>query len=68
MNEVPTDLKGPAAELAEEMRQGKWNHCYHPNQRGPFSEELVAELEKRIPGYASDQYQQSIGFGLFVTR
>ena len=68
MNQVPEPLKDPAAELAEEMRQGKWSHCYDPNKRGPYPSELVAELRKRASGYADEQYQEAIGFGLFVTR
>ena len=68
MNDIPEDLKDSAAALAEEMRQGKWSHCYDHTKRGAFPRELVTELEKRTPGYSVDEYQKSIGFGLFVTR
>ena len=68
MNRVPDSLKDAAAELAEEMRQGKWNHCYAPKRRGPYPTELVVELRNRDPGYADEEYQEAIGFGLFVTR
>lgn len=68
MNQVPAPLKDPAAELAEEMRQGKWSHCYDASKRPPYPAALVAELQKRVPGYSEVEYQESIGFGMFVTR
>ena len=68
MNQIPEPLQEPAAELAEEMRQGKWSHFYDPNKRPPYTTELVAELHTRIPGSTDHQYQEAIGFGLFVTR
>lgn len=55
--------------LAEEIRDGKWQHITDLNQQ-PVANipELVDELRRRCPGYTLEAYQRALSDGMFATR
>lgn len=68
MNDQDT-LRLRACELAEEIRDGRWNHVEGIAARPvPACLEIVDELERRCPGFDLAAYQQAIADGLFETR
>jgi hypothetical protein len=53
--------------LAEEIRDGRWNHVAD-RKPGPACTELIDELRKRCPGFSVSDYQQALADGLFASR
>jgi hypothetical protein len=56
-------------DFAIEIRDGKWDHVSDPHDlpaRGWPG--LVAELQRRCPGFSDAQYSHAIGNGLFNSR
>lgn len=65
----PGTLRLKACELAEEVRGGRWDHIPEIKTRPvPSCPEVVAELERRWPGFNFPTYQRAIADGLFETR
>jgi hypothetical protein len=56
--------------IAEEVRDGKWDHALRliPNGQPAASEEVIAELRRRSPGFTKAQYQAAIAKGMRDTR
>jgi hypothetical protein len=50
------DLRSAATELDEEIRAGKWAHVIGRRRVPSECRELIAELQKRCPGYAPKYY------------
>jgi hypothetical protein len=64
-----TTLRLRACKLAEEIRAGTWNQVEGIHTRpAPACPEIVAELERRCPGFDRAIYQQAIADGLSETR
>ena len=62
-------LRLSACELAEEVRAGRWDHIAGiKTQPVPACPEVVAELERRCPGFDLPTYRRAIADGLFETR
>ena len=64
-----TTLKSVAYHLAEEIRDGRWNHVPGITTE-PVREcdELVAEFERRCPGFSRVEYQRALADALFESR
>jgi hypothetical protein len=63
-------LDTEAYAIAEEVRDGKWDHALRliPNGQPAASEEVIAELRRRCPGSTKAQYQAAIAKGMRDTR
>jgi hypothetical protein len=59
-------LDSEAYTLAEEVRDGKWDHVLRlvPNGQPAASEDVISELQQRCPGYSKEQYQKAIAKGM----
>jgi len=71
MADTGTDrnLSEAAFDLAEEIRDGKWDHLDDFKRKpAPACEEIVAELARCCPGYSQEQYRKAIATGLFESR
>jgi hypothetical protein len=63
------NLRLRACELAEEVRAGRWDHIEEIKTRPVTAcSEIVAELERRCPGFDFSTYQQAMANGLYETR
>lgn len=62
-----TKLSEEAYILAEEIRDGLWNHV-KKNKPAPDCEEIIYELRKRCPNYTAEEYRKAISRGLFESR
>ena len=62
-------LTSAAYELADEIRDGKWNAVFNPAST-PVTEcdSLVLELEKRCPGHTRNTYSAALAQGMFESR
>jgi hypothetical protein len=60
-----TPLEAAAYELAGEVWDGKWDHVPEVKTR-PIDEwtAIPAELERRCPGYSTDQYVRTVAKGM----
>ena len=55
--------------LAEEIRDGRWNHVADlASKPAPACVELIDELRKRCPGFSVLDYQRALADGLFASR
>jgi hypothetical protein len=59
-------LDAEAYAIAEEVREGKWDHALRlvPNGQPAASEDVISELRRRCPGYSKEQYQEAIAKGM----
>ncbi len=67
MNKNPTltSLEAAAYELVNEVWEGKWDHVSEVKAK-PIGEwtTIPMELERRCPGYATDQYARAVQKGM----
>ena len=64
-----SDLMAIGCQIAEEIRDGKWNHISELSVRpAPACDQLIAEFARRCPGYTRKAYQQALADGLHETR
>ncbi len=63
------ELAKVAYELAEEIRDGRWRHINAlrtmPAAAVP---EVLAELQRRMPGFSTPEYATAIAKGMFASR
>ena len=61
------ELEKAGYDLAEEIRDGKWDHIgdLRWNAAAP---EIVDELQRRIPGFTTAEYEHAVTQGLFDSR
>jgi hypothetical protein len=57
-----------AESLAEEIRQGVWDNRFDPTLPITRSTVLIAELEKRSPGFDAQDYRNALARGMQNTR
>ena len=57
-----------AYKLAEEVRDGKWNHIGGMKAKLLNKHEITDELARRCPGYTLEEYQRAFANGMFVSR
>jgi hypothetical protein len=58
------ELQAVAYQLADEIRDRKWDHVLGPKP-APDCIEITTELARRCPGYTVEQYKRAIATGLF---
>lgn len=55
--------------LALEVREGRWDHVYDPNEKPPKAYvPLIEELKRRCPGCLEGEYSRALADGLFNSR
>jgi hypothetical protein len=60
------ELDQAAYQLANEIRDGKWNHVTDARIEQPAANPgIIEQLRKRCPGYTVQQYQNAISKGMF---
>ncbi len=63
------ELAKVAYQLAEEIRDGHWNHLIELRSKpAPDCQEIIKELSTRCPGYTIDVYKRAIATGLSESR
>jgi hypothetical protein len=63
------ELAKAAYQLAEEIRDGHWDHINDlATKPAQDCQEIIAALSQRCPGYTQEQYKRAISTGLFVSR
>jgi hypothetical protein len=62
-------LNDVAYDLAEEIRDGKWDHVKSTKTK-PIAAciEIIEELRKRRPGHTLQEYQRAIADAMFASR
>ena len=69
MAQTDKKLSDTGYALAEEIRDGRWNHVADLARKpAPACTELIDELRKRCPGFSDSEYQRSLADGLFASR
>lgn len=64
-----SELADAACALAEEIRDGKWDHISDLRWKPvPAIPEIIGELRRRAPGFTTAEYEQAISRGLFDSR
>jgi hypothetical protein len=69
-----SDTRNPALlrsvrELSDEIREGRWQHVAELCSKPPrASDELIAELRSRCPGFTRDEYEAAITGELLAPR
>lgn len=63
------DLRLVACNLAEEIREGRWQHVKDLRLKPAAAcMELIDELRSRCPGHDLSAYQRALADGMFGTR
>ncbi|MEQ3725629.1 hypothetical protein [Alcanivorax sp.] len=63
-----SELQREAYKLAEEVRDGKWNHIGGMNVRISDCPEITDELKRRISGFSLQQYQGALANGFNASK
>jgi hypothetical protein len=62
-------LYGVAYRFAEEIHAGRWNHIAALAAKpAPACDEIIAELQRRSPGFTRPDYQQALTRALHDSR
>ena len=62
-----SELAKAGYDLAEEIRDGKWDHISDLRWNAA-TPEIVDELRRRVPGFTTAEYEHAITQGLFDSR
>lgn len=62
------DLARAAYDLAEEVREGRWDAACPPHLPSPACPALMAELDRRCPGFLLEERQEALAAGLRDSR
>lgn len=69
MAQIDKTMADAAYGLAQEIRDGRWNHVPDLARKPPPAcTELIDELQRRCPGFSVSDYQRALADGLFASR